>query len=158
MRGSLGWILFGRATARPGGRERARGKDSCRSTKQLILSPGGIFYGRYNLQDASLKATRVYQRKPLPSPSRLGRGPFPPPSLVPCRPYSLVSRRYSPTRLCAPLTPAASTFLTAPESLRRRCSLIRVIFHPLRLSHLGFISRKSIALCRYTSENSGGTA
>lgn len=58
-----------------GGEARAKGKDSCRSTKQLILSPGGIFYGRYNLQDASLKATRVYQRKSAPLHPR-PRAPF----------------------------------------------------------------------------------
>lgn len=74
-------------SARVEGVARAKGKDSCRSTKQLILSPGGIFYGRYNLQDASLKATRVYQRKPAPSP---------PPPLQPHSPFrdpSFVSRR-----------------------------------------------------------------
>lgn len=80
---------------------RAKGKDSCRSTKQLILSPGGIFYGRYNLQDASLKATRVYQRKLVPLHPR---SPF--------RDPSFVSRRIFLFRLRLTV---ASFSLTAPE-------------------------------------------
>lgn len=92
------------------GEARAKGKDSSRSTKQLILSPGGIFYGRYNLQDASLKATRVYQRKPAPPPFR----PVP----------SYVSRRISFFRLHL----TVDLFLFNSSQALRRCNFFRSNF------------------------------
>lgn len=102
-------------------RRRVKGKDSCRSTKQLILSPGGIFYRRYNLQDASLKATRVYQRKPpslfLPCHS------LPPPLLPTCFVSSLLSFPWSST-LPGFLPSLSFSFLTAPE-VPRHCNFSR---------------------------------
>jgi len=118
-------------------RARAKGKDSCRSTKQLILSPGGIFYGRYNLQDTSLKATRVYQRKPPPRPRS---GPSP-------RIAALASAD----------TRSLSSSLTAPdEPFDEPCNFFRTVavpicpalsFSDLFIGNLADISAARIAAC-----------
>lgn len=156
MRSSLGWILFGwRSNAAQRGARgnegevvRAKGKDSCRSTKQLILSPGGIFYGRYNLQDASLKATRVYQRKLAPLHPR---SPF--------RDPSFVSRRIFLFRLRL----TVGLFLFNSSRALRRCNFFRDNFYrrfhsPLPLHrfriYLSKISRIHL-VTPYTSRKNG---